>query len=140
MTTHARVKYLRYEVQMLDETKRKLEPPALIDQITVNAFVESFCIHARNLNDFLLEKRNSHADLLKASSFTDAAYKPPRRTKRRTALFDKINQQISHLTTKRTAMARRKIGPKHRAAMFAILYADLKNFDHHLRPGTRGLG
>jgi hypothetical protein len=100
MSTHARVKHLRYEVQMLGETMTKLEVPDSFDQTTMNALIESFCIHARNLNEFLLEKRDRHGDLVKASSFTDDAYKPPRTSKSRTALFDKINQQISHLTVK----------------------------------------
>lgn len=52
MVTHARVKHLRYEVQMLGETFRRLEAPEFVDQTTINSLIESFCIHARNLNEF----------------------------------------------------------------------------------------
>ena len=137
MTTHSRVKHLRYEVLMLDQTRRKLKAQDFPDQYMANALIEAFCVHARNLNEFFLEASDRYKDLLKASSFTDAAYKPPRNTKLRRALFDKINRQISHLTKKRTSVARLKIGDKHREQMFAILIGDLQRFDRHLKPHLR---
>ena len=136
MSTPARVKHLRYEVQMLGETRRKLLAKEFDDQLAANALIESFCIHARNLNEFFLES-SKWGDTLKASSFTDQGYKRPRYTKRRRTLFSKIDKQISHLTKQRTSTARRKIGDRHRELMFALLYADLKNFDRHLRPALR---
>src|SRR5215475_8272532 len=97
----------------------------------INALIESFCVHARNLNEFFLEE-GRHWYLLKASSFTDADYRRPRKTKRRMMLFKKIDRQIAHLTKKRTSIVRHKIGDRQREEMFALLYADLKNFDRHL--------
>ena len=64
-------------------------------------------------------KRAVTGDLLKASSFTDADYRRTRRTKRRAALFKKIDRQIAHLTKRRTSAARNKIDERQREAMFA---------------------
>jgi hypothetical protein len=136
MSTPARVKHLSYEVRMLGEMRSKLQAGEFNDQWTANALIEAFCIHARNLNEFFVEQ-SSHRDILKASSFADSNYKRPRTTKRRRALFAKINKQISHLTNKRTSAARYKIDDKQREAMFTLLYADLKRFDLHLKPKLR---
>jgi hypothetical protein len=136
MATPARVKHLRYEVQMLGEMRRKLQAREFNDQWTANALIEAFCVHARNLNEFFLEE-SSHRDILKASSFADGNYKRPRRTKRRRALFAKINKRIAHLTNKRTSVARHKIGDRQREEMFALLYVDLKKFDLYLRAQLR---
>jgi hypothetical protein len=136
MSTHARVKYLCYEIEMLGLSKARLEAGEIKDRVVINALIESFCTHARNLNEFFLE-RSGWRDSLKASAFTDVAYKPPRRTKRRIALFDKINQQITHLTVKRTSNVRQKIGPRYRDEMYKTLYADLLKFNRHLRPRLR---
>jgi hypothetical protein len=121
---------------MLGETRKKLLAREFDDQWCLNALIESFCIHARNLNEFLLEQ-GKHRDLLKASDFAAATYKKPRSTKARRAPFSKIDQQIAYLTKKRTAVARHKIGDQQREAMFARLYADLKNFDSQLKPRLR---
>ena len=136
MSTPARVKHLLYEVRMLAETRRKLLAKEFDDNWGSNALIESFCVHARNLNEFFLEYSN-RPDTLKASSFTDDGYKLPRRTKKRRALFIKIDKQIAHLTKQRTAMARRKIGDPQRELMFAFLYDDLRNFDRHLKRALR---
>ena len=99
----ARVKQLVYEVQMLGYTRRKLQTREFDGQWTANTLIKSFCLHARNLNEFFLEE-GRHKDLLKASAFADADYKRPRNTRRRRALFSKINKQIAHLTKKRTSV------------------------------------
>ena len=56
MPTPTRVKHLVYEVQMLGETRRNLREHDFRDQWDVNALMESFCVHARNLNEFFLEE------------------------------------------------------------------------------------
>ena len=104
---------------MLDKTRHKLREHDFRDQWDVNALIKSFCVHARNLNEFFLEE-GRHWDLLKASYFTDANYRLPRKTKRRAALFKKIDRQIAHLTRKRTSAARNKIDEQQREAMFAL--------------------
>lgn len=136
MPTPSLVKHLRYEVQMLGDTWAKISARDFDGQTAQNALIESFCIHARNLNEFFVEE-SKWADTLKASSFVDAGYKRPRSTKRRKALFSKINKQIAHLTKNRTSVARHKIGEKQMLDMFVLLYRDLVNFDGHIRPKLR---
>jgi hypothetical protein len=135
VATHAQVKHLCYEVEMLAKTMDRLRGTIWSDQTALNTFIESFCVHARNLNEFFME--SGRPDTLKASSFTDAKYRRPRRTKRRTSLFKKVQKQIAHLTMKRTAMIRRKIGMRQMWSMYKILIADLRRFDRHLRPALR---
>jgi hypothetical protein len=48
------VKYLHYEVWMLGSMLQKLEAGSFPDRKTSNAMIESFCIHARNLNEFFM--------------------------------------------------------------------------------------
>jgi hypothetical protein len=105
------------------------------DQVIRNALIESFCIHARNLNEFLLE--NGRPDTLKATSFADDNYQPPLVTEVRQALFSKINKQISHLTEDRTSSAEDKIGDLQREQMYSVLFDELQRFSQHLNPELR---
>ena len=129
------VKHLFYKVWMLGSTLKKLKAAEFPDRKTANALIESFCIHARNLNEFFLE--NGKDDTLKASSFATSDYLRPKATAERRKLFAKIHKQISHLTEARTTVEQDKIGPNERDAMYDLLYQDLKNFDRHLRPELR---
>jgi hypothetical protein len=47
--------HLAYEYQLFDKTAEKLAQPAP-DDVTQNAFIESFAIHARILMAFLFEE------------------------------------------------------------------------------------
>jgi hypothetical protein len=107
-TAEQLAEHVRYEVIMLSETRRKLNERDANDQIAVNALMESFCIHARNLNEFFLE--TGRYDTLKASAFSTQNYARPVETAIRQAIFSKINKQISHLTEARTTVPQQKIG------------------------------
>ena len=98
--------------------------------------MESFCIHARNLNEFFLEV--IRIDTLKASTFASSEYRRPENSPDRQALFKKINKQISHLTTERTSVAGEKIGTRDREEMYSWVYAFLEYFADHIRPDLRG--
>jgi hypothetical protein len=129
------VKHLFYEVWMLGSTLKKLKAEEHPDRKTANALIESFCIHARNLNEFFLE--NGKDDTLKASSFATPDYRRPCNPNDRRELFAKINKQIAHLTEARTTVEDDKIGNKERDAMYVFLYEDLGNFNRHLKPELR---
>ena len=120
------LRYLFYEFWMLAETHKRLW------QGSATRFIESFCTHARNLNEFFLEV--GWDDTLKASDFTLGDYKWPSNSDERKALITKINKQISHLTDQRTLVAQEKIGDRDRTALYELLVADFKNFTDHLRP------
>jgi hypothetical protein len=129
-------KHLRYEIIMLHETLKALRGQPVSDNVITNALTESFCLHARNLDEVFLET-NNRSDTLTASSFTTSDYLPPDSPDDRRALFKKINKQISHLTTERTSVPEEKIGQAEREEMYGWIYALLEYFDDHLRPELR---
>ena len=130
------VEHLFYEVWMLGSTLNKLKLRDFKDQKTANALIDSFCVRARNLNEFFLEE-NNRADTLKASDFATDDYVVPKASNERKVLFKKINKQISHLTNERTSEQEDKIGDPDREQMYGMLYVDLKNFSEHLKPELR---
>ena len=74
----------------------------------VNALIEAFCIHARNLHEFF---QGSRTDTLKANTFADSRYKSRPNDQERKTLISKINKQISHLTEQRTSVAETEAPP-----------------------------
>jgi hypothetical protein len=129
-----RLQYLFYEFWMLAETHKRLLA-GIGDTVLQNAAIESFCTHARNLNEFFLEV--GWRDTLKASDFTLGDYKWRSNSEERRALITKINKQISHLTDERTLVEQEKIGDQDRMALYELLVADLRNFTGYLRPELR---
>lgn len=125
--------HLAYEIIMLHEMRKALRGEPVPPNMIANAMMESFCLHARNLNEFFLEKSN-RADTLKASCFATSNYRRPENPKDRGALFQKINEQISHLTAERTSIPEQKIGPADREEMYGWIYALLDYFGKHVRP------
>jgi hypothetical protein len=133
------LKHVAYELDMLVYTFDKL---LLVEPLVrrsfqagqVNALIEAFCIHARNLHEFF---QGSRADTLKANTFTDSRYKPRPNDQERKTLIGKINRQISHLTEQRTSVVEEKIGSADRARLYSILIAEADNFTRHLQPHLR---
>jgi hypothetical protein len=101
----------------------------------VNALIEAFCLHARNLNEFF--QGSGRDDTLKAATFADNRYKPRPSDKERKALISKINRQISHLTEQRTSVGEEKISSADRARLYSVLIAEADNFTRHLQPHLR---
>src|SRR5262249_42705121 len=108
------LRYMFYEFWMLAETQKRLLAGSG-DAVLENALIESFCTHARNLNEFFLEV--GLGDTLKASDFTLGDYKWPSDSDKRKALITAINKQIPHLYDQRTLVAQQKIGDKDRTAI-----------------------
>lgn len=127
--------HLDYEIKMLHETRKALRGEPVPTGIIANALMESFCIHARNLNEFFLESIRD--DTLKASTFATPDYRRPENPADRQALFKKINKQISHLTTDRTSVVDEKIGTADRDEMYSWVFAFLEHFAKHVRPELR---
>jgi hypothetical protein len=128
------LRYMFYEFWMLAETHKRLLA-GKGDAVLENALIESFCTHARNLNEFFLEV--GLGDTLKASDFTLGDYKWPSDSDKRRALITTINKQLPHLNDQRTLVAQEKIGEQDRTAVYELLVADFKNFTHHLKPELR---
>jgi hypothetical protein len=127
--------HIFYEVWMLGSTRGKLLKGDHEDRKISNALIESFWVHARNLNEFFLE--TGKGDTLKASEFATRDYQPPKDTEERKAPFKKVNKQISHLTRKRTSVPHQKVNGTDIEAIYKILFADLQNFHRHLEPELR---
>jgi polyphosphate kinase len=134
------LKHVCYELDMLTYTFDKL---LLVEPLVqrnfqagqVNALIEAFCIHARNLDEFF--QGSGRGDTLTAVTFADSRYKPCPNDKERKDLLGKIRKQVSHLTEQRTSEAREKIGTADRAKLFYILIAEADNFTRHLQPHLR---
>src|SRR5215471_16068857 len=134
------LKYVGYELDMLVYTFDKL---LLVEQLVprsfqagqVNALIEAFCLHARNLNEFF--QGSGRDDTLKAATFADNRYKPRPSDKERKALISKFNRQISHLTEQRTSVGEQKISSADRARLYSVLIAEADNFTRHLQPHLR---
>ena len=77
MLTH----HIVYEIEMMRHTYICLTGPAHVwfSQVVINAVIESFCIHARNLIDFFTSTAGPSDETAAARHFTkDVAYPPDR--------------------------------------------------------------
>jgi len=100
--------HLPYEVDMLRGTFELLQNET--SHARAYALMESFCIHGRNLIEFFKNKDSCDFDPRKIAkdgyelrkTFIDSSH------------LERINEQISHLTRKRTRTAAEKIGPSTR--------------------------
>ena len=132
--------HVAYELDMLVYTFDKL---LLVEQLVerrfqagqVDALIEAFCIHARNLDEFF--QGSGRADTLNAKTFANSRYMPRPNDKERKNLISRINKQISHLTEQRTSVAEEKVGPADRAKLYSILITESDNFTRHLQPHLR---
>jgi len=98
--------HLPYELAMLRYCFKQLHTAAERDY---SAYIESFCIHARILKEFLGNK--AEAGNLKACDYDDGfEWKPPNRL---FGAFQKIGPQITHLSQ------RRPTGSTHKKFTFA---------------------
>src|SRR5262245_28677703 len=134
------LKHVAYELDMLVYTYDKL---LLVHPLVrrnlqagqVNALIEAFCIHARNLHEFFQGSRR--ADTLNAKTFADSRYRPRPNDERRRELISKITKHISHLTEDRTSITEETIGTADYAKLYSVLIAEADNFARHLQPQLR---
>jgi hypothetical protein len=119
--------HLHYEIDMLLATFDRLRAP-VYDPVAANALIESFCIHARNLDDFFLGRRGA-----KAETYAKPSYKPYDGGGISSTLDKKLNTQIAHLTDARTSDPTQKINPNDRLELVRTLLAEVHNFAKHLQ-------
>jgi hypothetical protein len=127
--------HIVYEARMLRATFMALAAPGL-DMIVVpairNALIESFCSHARLLQDFFECQTSAAGEEVCACHFTDAMY-PFQREMLPDRLRGKLNAQILHLSYNRTKIAERKIGHEERVQLFRVLENEIEAFGLHLK-------
>jgi hypothetical protein len=121
-------RHVTYELNMLIRTHGILIGIGL-EPTVGNALIESFCVHARNLDEFF--QSSGVWPRLKASSFT-TDYKPGRSLTK--ALKTRMNQQITHLSLARTHDPEKLINPTEQHQMFLMLVTEAAHFGEHLKP------
>jgi hypothetical protein len=119
--------HFHYEIDMLLATFIRLLVP-VPDTAVSNALIESFCIHARNLDDFFRGRRGA-----KAETYATASYRAYIGGGISNDLDKKVNTQIAHLTEARTSDPAEKIGPQDRLDLVKTLLAEVHNFAQHLQ-------
>ena len=66
-----------------------------------NVLIEAFCVHARNLVEFLYNSGSPHANSLLAVHYFDAGVWTKRRNDEMDELYTRVSCEIDHLTTDR---------------------------------------
>jgi hypothetical protein len=108
-------------------------------QATDNVLIECFCLHARNLLDFFRDQK--HSNYAVAREFTTASYNPFDGTNPKSSggLYGKLNDQITHLSYRRTNNPAAKIGPDERAFLKNLIEKEIDNFSNHIDAAYRPL-
>lgn len=125
-------RHLPYEISMMRELHSELlrgNPSRLIH----NANIEAFIVHARNLIEFFKNKEPCDFD---PRLYTELGYEPDGNFID-ASLEAKINQQVSHLTAERTAVAGQQLGPQQWNEIRSALDAQIKRFEEALKPGYK---
>ncbi|WP_299817001.1 hypothetical protein [uncultured Roseibium sp.] len=121
-------RFLKYEVDMLRATHILiLNSPD--SQIVINVLIESFCIHARNIIEFL---KNHGACDVDPRWFTGENYKVDRNFLKK-SLGDRVNAQIAHLSHNRTTDSKKKIDAKDRKELSDAVELQLSRFYNNLK-------
>jgi hypothetical protein len=120
--------HLPYEISMLEHTFRRLHLTK--DQADWNAFLESFCQHARNLKAFLTGDKGKGNNNVVASDFVSSLKMktPPKLT----GAFQRINEQTNHLAKKRSTDPLKKFTLSDARDVFGWLEPSMRQFVHAL--------
>jgi hypothetical protein len=127
-------KHLPYEIEMMRDAIHALATRDKLSWFEKNAFIETFCLHARNLIEFF-ERRGDYGP----HSFTDAAKFNLNSGVLSVRTLRRINQQISHLNKRRTDDARQKINGDRLNEMHRAIEAEIERFVQHLKPEWQGM-
>src|SRR5262245_56157113 len=119
---------LEYEVLMMRETHRLLRAGGQT-QVLVNALVESFCNHARNLIEFFKDHRDCDFD---PRWFTNGYALQKQFVGN--AVLSRIAKQIAHISKLRMDERHNKIGAKEQDKIKADIERELDRFCRHLKP------
>jgi hypothetical protein len=121
-----------YEVEMLWGTYQRFIENYPRDQVIRNALIESFCLHARNLIEFLQTKHRKYAH----RSYQPFAAVPKNKID---TITDRLNNQISHLRLGRTIERSEKIDIKEREEILQLLSGEISQFKANLTSGYKNV-
>jgi hypothetical protein len=124
--------HLPYEIEMMRATYQ-LAMQGSATQAMHNAMVESLLVHCRNIIEFL--KYNPPCDF-SPTFFTESTFRINRNFINK-SLYDKINQQISHLTVERTRVTGDKLGPHEWKQIRDAIERELARMEAALTPTAR---
>jgi hypothetical protein len=124
--------HLPYEIGMMRDSIHALAIRDGLGEFEKNAFIETFCLHARNLIEFFKQKDPCDFD---PRDFTHGFELNKRFIGDRA--LPKINRQVSHLTKGRTKDTARKITGDELTKMHQAIEAEIKRFAQHLKPEWR---
>jgi hypothetical protein len=127
--------HLHYEIDMFFYTLERLRTSS--NEMTAgdrNAFLESFCIHARSLIDFFSSKKTESSGEAAAIQFADASYQPFPLDPIPGPLYGTLNEQIAHLTYGRTDVPSKKLGRIELEELARRIEAEIANFQQRLQP------
>jgi hypothetical protein len=119
--------HLPYEIGMLQGTYAQIN----VKIIETNALIESFAIHARAFLEFFEVKRSKGH---RASDFTNAKYICKYVNKLNDSTIKKLDQQIAHMTAKRTKESAAKFNGKERADLLTAIGKEVAEFKKQLKP------
>jgi hypothetical protein len=122
--------HLPYEVQMLNFTFAGLcTGPNVLGPLPNNAFVEAFCVHARNLIDFFAEGSTSPKGPAGAKHYVGAFWRAfDGQNVKSEPFYDRLNNQIAHITYRREKDRTKKIGGDDITRIKQLLDAEMKRF------------
>jgi hypothetical protein len=116
-----------YEIAMLSNAHTLIS----VKGAELNTAIESFAIHARAFFEFFeVKKKQGYC----ASDFTVSKYVPQFVDKIDQKTIDKLNQQIAHMTGKRTSKQEDKFGGKEQAEVLEAINKEIAEFKKHLKP------
>jgi hypothetical protein len=116
--------HLPYEIWMMRDSLQAVARIGL-SEFEKNAFIETFCLHARNLVEFFKRQGDSGPH-----PFTDAEFK---RNHKGVVSVKKIQEQVSHLRRGRTKDETQKINGHDLTKMHEAIEAEIQRFARHLK-------
>jgi hypothetical protein len=134
-------KHVRYEISRLAEMYDRLLKPELYSQLQpcvrdtiTDALIVAFCIHAKNLMEFL--SYTPRRDRATAEDYAGSDYRRWKIAPRTHAhdLKGKLNNQLSHLSFERTDEPNEKIGIQERKDLVDMLHDELVRWIAQLKP------
>lgn len=115
--------HLPYEMLMLYFTHDSLQRPVHV--LAANSFIESFCVHARNLLDFFYNVKYADQSRLRLTAVhfvtSESLFAKKRKFGKEIGpLYKKLHEQIFHMG-QRSSQIQGKISPAERQKLFCFI-------------------
>jgi hypothetical protein len=128
--------HIPYEVRMMRQTFAMLaDGPAClwVNQVVINALIESFCLHARSLIEFFAGETTPADNTSAAKHFAKNGYQPCAVHGPSRELMGKLNGQIAHPSYSRTSTDDEKVSAKDRTVLMEFIEDELVRFSNDMK-------